>query len=170
LALLLAMSDFQEKSFEFANEAMKLVLTLATGVVAFTVTFTKDMIGSNPIQYQNLLIASWVLMILSATLCLLTLLAIAGTAYKLSLNNSNSHSIYDTNIKLPSAVAISTFILGMICMVTFTLKNFPSQEKKVKIEVPKPKTELKTPPKLPVQKDSVDQNKRITSTKILSVT
>ncbi|MBE5321131.1 hypothetical protein IM793_18355 [Pedobacter sp. MR2016-19] len=136
------MGDFKEKSFDFANEALKLILTLATGVLAFTIAFMKDMIGENPVESKGCLFASWGLIMVSIASCLWALFAIIGTANTIGKNTSANPSpegIYDGNIKIPTVAAILFFIAGMSFMIVFTLNNFPSKgkaaEKKVEREV-----------------------------------
>lgn len=124
------MGDLKEKSFDYANEALKLLLTLATGVLAFTLTFMKDMIGENPIQYTACLYWSWGLLVSSIAFCLLGIFAIIGTANDIGANSTNStESVYSSNITFPSILAIFFFVSGMIFMIIFTLKNFPESGK-----------------------------------------
>ncbi|WP_175635981.1 hypothetical protein [Pedobacter ghigonis] len=117
----------KEKSFDYANEALKLILTLATGVLAFTLTFMKDMIGEEPIQYSFCLYLSWFLMVSCIAFCLWGIFAIIGTANNIGANaTSSTDSVYSKNITFPAVSAIMLFVLGMVFMIIFTLRNFPT--------------------------------------------
>ena len=72
------MSDRRAKSFEYASDATKQLIGLATGVVAFTVTFGKDFLSGLPHGLQWVAIVAWVLFLGSAITGLLILYALAG--------------------------------------------------------------------------------------------
>lgn len=120
--LLNTMSDYKQKSFELANDAIKLVLTLATGVLAFTFTFLKDVIGDNLIVGKIALYIGWILLLLTIFFCLLTLLAIVGTMEDLDTNSAIT--VYEKNITRFAGSALILFFGGMISMVIFVWINF----------------------------------------------
>jgi hypothetical protein len=65
-----------EKAFEFAQEATKQLITLATGVIALTITFLKDVLGTD--GSAGFLQAAWVLYLVSIVFGVLTLLNLTG--------------------------------------------------------------------------------------------
>lgn len=71
-------SDRRAKSFDYAAEATKQLIALATGVIAFTVTFSKDYLASVSKPLKVVAAGSWALYVISACAGLLILYALAG--------------------------------------------------------------------------------------------
>src|SRR5689334_20583813 len=67
-----------EMSFSFAQETTKQVLTLSTAVVAFTVTFSKDIVTGTSYDARTYITTSWILFLLSIFFGLMTLCALTG--------------------------------------------------------------------------------------------
>ncbi|MBS0628416.1 MAG: hypothetical protein JSS09_09430 [Verrucomicrobia bacterium] len=124
------MDDLKQKSFEFANDAVKLILTLATGVLAFTITFLKEIVGNKPLQAKDTLIFSWYILLFSIFCCIWALFAIAGTLDSLSNATSDADKknvhIYNGNITTPSVLAILSFLFGVLLYIYFAIVNFQS--------------------------------------------
>jgi hypothetical protein len=80
LADLQVAMDYHEKAFEYAGETVRQVLTLATGVIALTVTFAKDIIepGSAALPWMKW---GWTLFGVSIFFGILALMAIAGNLH-----------------------------------------------------------------------------------------
>ena len=72
--------DREEKAFAFAQDAVKQVVTLSTGVIVLTVTFLKDVLPKG--TDTTLLEWSWGLYLLSIFFGLFALLAMTGTLTK----------------------------------------------------------------------------------------
>lgn len=106
------MMDEQTKAaFSYATEVVKHLLTLATGVVALSITFTKDL-NSKPTNAQVwLLEASWALLLVSIVFGLLTLMALTGTIAKTSPIAANA--IYGNNVRFPMSAQLLFFVIGM---------------------------------------------------------
>jgi hypothetical protein len=80
LALLL-MTDMDpriEKAFEFAQEATKQLITLATGVIALTITFLTDVVKTAPAGSAVFLQTAWVFYFVSIVFGIFSLLALTG--------------------------------------------------------------------------------------------
>ena len=119
------MENAREKSFEYANEAIKLIMSLSTGVLAFTITFLKDIIGAKEINAKSILIFGWFILLGSILFCIWTQFSITGTLDKIaSTNDKTQFNINNTNIRLPAILSIVSFILGLVFLIIFTLKNF----------------------------------------------
>ena len=58
--------DRDEKAFEFAAETAKQLLTLATGILALSVAFLKDVASGGGDWARWFLVASWIMFALSA--------------------------------------------------------------------------------------------------------
>lgn len=104
-----------EKAFEFAKEAATLLVTLATGVLALTVTFSEQVlqVSSEPAQTiagsaSQPLVWSWLLYGASILCGLWVLLAMAGSLGR----DGREPGIYHANIRIPSFLQVLTFLGG----------------------------------------------------------
>jgi hypothetical protein len=59
------MEEWNKKAFDFAQESMKLVITLATGVLALTITFMTDFANAASHAARIVMAVSWLLYIVS---------------------------------------------------------------------------------------------------------
>jgi len=115
--------DFKEKSFDYANDSIKLIISLATGVLALTVTFLKDVVGQKTIHSKGLLISSWFLLLLTILFGIWTNLAITGTLNEMGRNIGSKKTIMNSNIRIPSGLTLLSFIGGIFLIIVFSLKN-----------------------------------------------
>jgi hypothetical protein len=113
-----ALDERVKASFDFAQESTKQMITLATGIIALTITFQKDFLNSSSIPAQAKFYAplSWLLFLLSVIFGLWTLLALAGS---LDPKNQGQPSIYGMNIIIPSIMEILCFIAGLSLTVWY---------------------------------------------------
>jgi hypothetical protein len=104
------------KAFDFAADAGKQLLVLSTGVLALTATFAKDLIGRDQLRggLAVLLVAAWVLFLLSIVCGLWFLYALVGSLGQ-QRPDDDPPSVYDTNATLPSLLQMGTFLLAMVC-------------------------------------------------------
>jgi hypothetical protein len=67
-----------EKAFDSARDTSKLIITLATGIIAFTVTFSKELGGLTPKgSWQTAsLLTAWLALLVSAVIGIWTQLAL----------------------------------------------------------------------------------------------
>lgn len=87
------MNEQNKKAFEFAQDSVKQLMTLSTGIIGLTVTFSKDIFSTPNNCQQSLLVNSWILFLISIFLGLWTLLALTGTLGKI-----NDPKIYSPNL------------------------------------------------------------------------
>lgn len=102
-----------QKAFDFAQEATKQLITLATGVIALTITFLKDVIHTD--GSAGFLQAAWVLYLVSIVFGVLTLLNLTGNLER--PGEGRTPSIYRGSILVFSSGQVVTFCLA----VAFTL-------------------------------------------------
>ena len=74
----MSFDEERKKAFDFCADATKQLITLSTGIVAFTVTFGKDFIGSVPNGARVFAYIAWGAHLLSIILGLLVLLALTA--------------------------------------------------------------------------------------------
>ena len=100
--------------FGFASDVSKQLLTLASGVIALTVTFAGNLPSS-----RGWLIFAWVLLGLSIFGGCWMLLAMTG-----SLAAGGTPSINSWNIRLPALLQVMTFGIGLASTVVFGITAF----------------------------------------------
>jgi hypothetical protein len=113
------MDEQRKKAFDFASEATKQLITLATGVIALTVTFTHDLIVGVPLGATRLLMAAWVLELVSIGCGVWTLLGLTGELEPASAHRAAVPSIRRPNVTVPSVLQISCFVLATALVVAF---------------------------------------------------
>jgi uncharacterized membrane protein YbjE (DUF340 family) len=106
-----------EKAFEFASEVSKQVLALASGIIALTITFSKDFVAGVSPEARKILALAWVFYIVSILFGILTLMAL--TASLGPDNKGKEPSVYSRNVRIPAAVQVLSFFLGLCLTVAF---------------------------------------------------
>jgi hypothetical protein len=135
------MNTNQQKAFDFAADTTKQLITLATGIIALAITFSKDIIGASELSNSELIFWSWGLFIFSIFCGIWTLLALTGNLQPMSktnnvniektdieansneLNNYCETNINTKNVKIPSILQILSFIIGLILTVLFGVNS-----------------------------------------------
>jgi hypothetical protein len=110
-----------EKAFDFAQEATKQLITLATGVIALTITFLTDVVETAPEASVGFLQAAWVLYLGSIVFGILTLLALTGTLER--PGEGRTPSIYRGNIVVFSIGQVLTFCAAVALTLVFGFKT-----------------------------------------------
>jgi hypothetical protein len=126
--------DYHEKAFEYAGETVRQVLTLATGVIALTVTFAKDIIepGSAALPLMKW---GWSFFGVSIFFGIFALMAIAGNLHADARKEDARQTalqaggpappyqapvgIYASNIKLFANLQIWTCFLALVLTIRF---------------------------------------------------
>ena len=109
----MAVNDLQIKSFDFAADVAKQLITLATAIITVMITFSKDILGTNS-HYIAWLLSSWILFLLSIVFGIFTLMALTGVLAQSqktqniedrkeleNFNNSGMHIPADTRSAFP---------------------------------------------------------------------
>jgi hypothetical protein len=116
-------------AFGFAKDSTTQLITLATGVMALTITFFSDLLEKG--DHQNnaahnhiwLMKTSWVLYFVSIIFGVWTLYAMTGTLGN-EPGDLRHKSLYSWNIRLPSMIQIITFLFGSGFALAFALYSF----------------------------------------------
>lgn len=98
-----------------ASETSKHILTLTTAVVTITISLAKDIVADATPSELVWLQLSWLAHAISVLTGVGTLLALAGTVSE----GDDTSSIYSTNIRLPAALQMTFFALGLAFVVVF---------------------------------------------------
>lgn len=121
--------EMKLKSFDFALSASKQLIALSTAVIAFSVTFSKDLFnGVTNIFALVLLFVSWLVFLYSIWQGVSTIMGLTG-----SLNSGERDipasdgqparrvdvSIYDPNISKSAKKQFNTFILALLLTILY---------------------------------------------------
>lgn len=109
--------DANEKAFEYAGETVRQLLTLATGVIALTVTFADDVIqpGSGALPWMKW---AWALFGVSIFCGILTLMSMAGNLHQASVK-STIPSAFSPNIVIFGNLQIWIAFVALILTIRF---------------------------------------------------
>lgn len=110
-----------EKAFDFAQEATKQLIALATGVIALTITFLTDVASSASSASVGFLQAAWVLYLVSILFGILTLLALTGNLVR--PGQGGTPSIYRGNIVVSSIGQVLSFVIAVALTLVFGFKS-----------------------------------------------
>ncbi len=111
------MDDRVGKAFDFAQEVTKQLITLATAVIALTITFAKDFIGTVPEGTRSTALWAWGCFLGSVFFGVWTLMAMTGTLD--ASDKTKPPSIFGINIWVPSVLQIVLFLIGLGLTITF---------------------------------------------------
>jgi hypothetical protein len=117
----MADSSAKIKSFDYAQDVTKQVLTLATAVVTITVSFLKDIVTEAPGDARTVLYFSWALFALSILGGIATLLNLTGRVAEVE---SSTEGIKAFAIRFFSLVQLISFFLAFACIVYFGARAF----------------------------------------------
>ncbi|WP_294294869.1 hypothetical protein [uncultured Chryseobacterium sp.] len=116
------MTEESKKAFDFAADTVKQLITLATGIIAITITFLKDILGSAIVSNSIFLFISWGLFIFSILFGIFALQALTGSLQPRRINTTvlnTPPNINTSNIRIQVGLQIVFFISALICTVIF---------------------------------------------------
>jgi hypothetical protein len=106
--------------FEFAKEIATQLITLSTGLLALTVTFTKDVLKLVPGSQRWWLMGAWVLHLVAIVFGVWALMGLTGTLMPLTPDETALEALaFGSNVRLPAAFQIISFALGTASMVVY---------------------------------------------------
>lgn len=108
------MDDRAGKALDFASDSCKQLITLATGIIALSVTFTKDFVGEVSGGARSLLVLSWLAFLVSVVFGVWLLLALTT-----SLASSRETDVGIPRVRIPAALQVITFLVGLALVVAF---------------------------------------------------
>ena len=119
--------DFLEKSFASASEASKLLITLSTGVIAFTVAVVNVKAGDStlftPVTTPDkiALSACWLLLVCAVGMGVWTQLAITHVLSEGT--NEEPADPWSKKIRFPFILQIALFVLGILLLVLYSVSQ-----------------------------------------------
>ena len=116
------MNEQTKIAFEFARDTVRQFITLATGLIALTITFAKDFISPTSGEIRFYALISWIFLLVSIIFGLFALMALTGTLGNKKEQISES-SINQKNIAIPASMQILFFIMGLVFLLIFGGKS-----------------------------------------------
>ena len=104
---------------DYAQEAIKQVLGLSTGVLALSLTFASDFVASAPARQRWPLYWGWSLLLACVVVSVWCLLAATGEKYH------GRDSSKRCNVRLPWLLQLATFVGGLGFLVGFGAGHLP---------------------------------------------
>jgi hypothetical protein len=108
----MSMASWNERAFDLVTEITKQVLTLATGIIAISITFVKDFATQASVTAKHILAWSWVIYGVSIIFGFLTLMASAGLQQKAKDTNTEP-SINSGNMRVLGASQLISFLIAL---------------------------------------------------------
>ncbi|WP_299111935.1 hypothetical protein [uncultured Winogradskyella sp.] len=102
------MKEEKTKSFDFASETTKLIISLSTGVITVILTFSDKILKDVEIKW--ILITSIIFLLFSILSGLMVMMALTGS---LASYKNIKPNISTSNIKIPSVVQLFSFVISM---------------------------------------------------------
>jgi hypothetical protein len=118
------MIDASLAGFQSANELAKQLITLATGILALSITFTKDIL-KNPIPIITWpLKLAWIAYLLSICFGIWTMMALTGMIFNITESpDAYKHATYGTSISIPALLQILAFVIGTLLLIVYGAKT-----------------------------------------------
>lgn len=111
--------EANKKAFDFASDVCKQLITLATGILAITITFSKDLVGPASRIAQSFLAFAWVVYLASILSGIATLLILSGL-----LGRSKAPSIYSPKARWAAGTQIVLFVIAVGFTILFGIFAF----------------------------------------------
>ena len=119
------MDTRRQKALEFANDLAKQLITLSTGILAITITFSKDVIKASniPRNVVILLMISWGVYLFSIVCGIWTMMALTGELEPKTKEPERTELPEPTtkgfNVFLPTMLQILSFLLATSLAIAF---------------------------------------------------
>jgi hypothetical protein len=116
----MALSEQRKAAFDYASDSTKQLITLATGIIAVSITFSTDVIG-NTTAHRWALVAAWIVYVVSIVFGVWALLALTGT---LELESGDETVAPSTAVQIIAFVT-ATGLLVVYAGLTLDAKTTP---------------------------------------------
>jgi len=126
--------DFKAKAFDFAADYTKLLITIATAVITFTITFIHEIFQDNFKSYRGFLITGWIFLFLSVFFGIWRLMALTGSLNRGQIPGSPPSSLVAEpslstfNIRIPGLFQIGFFLVGIVLAGIFSYCRISNKE------------------------------------------
>jgi hypothetical protein len=111
-----------KKAFDFSADLTKQLITLATGIIALTITFSHDFLHSPDRAPKGLAYAAWGFFLFSVAAGIMALSALTGNLD--ARDKKKPLTIYAPNVMLFSISQFLSFGVGLLLTVIFGARSF----------------------------------------------
>jgi hypothetical protein len=113
------MDEHRKKAFDFASDVAKQLITLSTGIIAVSVTFSKDIVKNTANSKYAI-----ILMAVGSFIYLLSILAGLWHLYALTgeletIQNDHEPTTRGSNATIPAITQIITFLAATLVIIIF---------------------------------------------------
>jgi len=106
------------RALDYAQESVKQILGLSTGVLALTLTFFEDFAGAHSGAARSCIVISWIFFLIAIISGLLTLLAMTSDLWPKKQNKrTKTVDIWTTDLRIYAIIQVVAFGLGSILML-----------------------------------------------------
>ena len=114
------MDEREKKTFDFAGDVTKQIITLSIGILTLCIAFTDKLLLSSASSHVWLMFVALFLFTVSILSGILTLLKLTGNLAKNpTTEDENDSPIYDCGTRLFSICQLSAFFLAIIFSMSF---------------------------------------------------
>jgi hypothetical protein len=121
----MAFSDQRKSAFDYASEVTKQLVTLATGIIALSITVSTDVIAT-PNDDREWLIGAWIAYLISIIFGIWTLMALTGELQPSSTTDRDP-STRGGNVTGPAILQILLFLGATLALVVYAIKTFDAK-------------------------------------------
>ena len=114
----MAIDDQTKLAFASVSDLTKQLIVLGTGVLTLEATFAKIFFEKFVAKHWQVQ-WSWIALLVSIVAGVWVLMAITGQLAKAA--NLTSNDVYGLNIRIPAAIQVTSFIVGMVFTAWFGL-------------------------------------------------
>src|ERR1700679_3538279 len=114
------MDERLKKAFDFSADLTKQLITLATGIITITITFSHDFVKDQNAAPKGFAYTAWYCFLASIFFGIMTLSALTGN---LDSKNKSEPTIFAMNILIFSIPQFLTFFVGLAFTIYFASKT-----------------------------------------------
>jgi hypothetical protein len=111
--------EIAQMGVTFAKDLAEQLITLSTGILALTITFTKDVVKDTSNSPMRLLKLAWVSYLLSICFGVWAMSALTGTLVPLDPSTTNASLSINFNARLPAGLQVISFLIGVLLITLF---------------------------------------------------
>ena len=116
------------EAYKSATDLTIQLITLASGILALSITFMRDVVKSNSPTWA--LKGAWIILLLSVCCGVWALMGITGSIFEVTTGPKElKPSSYGLNIIIPSAFQITSFVTAIILLIIYGARTIKSKEK-----------------------------------------
>jgi hypothetical protein len=120
------MDPHLQLAFEFASDLSKQLITLSTGIIVISITFTKEILRHVPKSQWKILGSAWTLYLVSVTFGVFHLMALTGGLDQVSQEPLKG---IPRSAHLYSAVQVIAFLIATAIVIWYGIRGLRADNK-----------------------------------------